>query len=76
MKIQYPGHSAFYVEADEMKAVIDPFLPEPIENPAYDSNTLAHIFLARGHGDQKLCHRNQNHASQANILALGDIYEF
>ena len=76
MKLQYLGHSVFYVEADEMKAAIDPFLPEPIQNPAYDSNTLAHIFLTHGHGDQKFSHRNQNHASQTKILAPGDICEF
>jgi len=76
MKIQYLGHSAFYVEADEMKAVIDPFLPEATENPAYDSNTLPHIFLTHGRGDQKLFHRYQNHVSQANIMTPGDIFEF
>jgi L-ascorbate metabolism protein UlaG (beta-lactamase superfamily) len=51
MKIQYLGHSAFYVEEDKLKAMIDPFFPEPVTHPIYNTQELTHIFLTHGHGD-------------------------
>lgn len=51
MRIQYLGHSAFYVEAGRLKAMIDPFLHEPVDAPEYARSQLTHIFLTHGHGD-------------------------
>ncbi|SMP60103.1 metal-dependent hydrolase [Anoxynatronum buryatiense] len=50
MKIQYLGHSAFYVEAGKLKAMIDPFIPGDVTK-AYDETQLTHLFLTHGHGD-------------------------
>ncbi|ABR50696.1 beta-lactamase domain protein [Alkaliphilus metalliredigens QYMF] len=51
MKIQYLGHSAFYVEAGEMKALIDPFIPETLTHPIFSFADITHIFITHGHGD-------------------------
>ena len=51
MKIQYLGHSAFYVETSVMKALIDPFITEEIRQPNFREEEITHIFLTHGHGD-------------------------
>ncbi|MCT4620683.1 MAG: metal-dependent hydrolase [Marinisporobacter sp.] len=53
MKIQFLGHSCFYVEEGTFKALIDPFItnnPQADGSPA-DFNDLTHIFVTHGHGD-------------------------
>lgn len=52
-KLRYLGHSAFYVEGINIKAVIDPFLtgnPKSAAKPE-DFAELDYIFLTHGHGD-------------------------
>ncbi|SDK85060.1 metal-dependent hydrolase [Natronincola ferrireducens] len=51
MKIQYLGHSAFYVEASTMRALIDPFISEEVKSLAFEKGGLTHIFVTHGHGD-------------------------
>lgn len=53
MRIEYLGHAAFYVESDQAKILIDPFL---IGSPSYDGyldrfNDVDYIFVTHGHGD-------------------------
>ena len=53
MKLKYLGHSAFYVEAEGLKALFDPFLNA---NPnacakASDFTDVNYIFVTHGHGD-------------------------
>ncbi|QEK11056.1 metal-dependent hydrolase [Crassaminicella thermophila] len=53
MKIQFLGHSCFYIEEGNFKALIDPFLtnnPQSSAKPS-DFNDLTHIFVTHGHGD-------------------------
>jgi L-ascorbate metabolism protein UlaG (beta-lactamase superfamily) len=50
MKIQFLGHSAFYVEAEGLKALIDPFLEEDVKQD-FKVEALNYIFLTHGHGD-------------------------
>lgn len=50
MKIQFLGHSAFYVEGEGLKALIDPFLEEDLEQD-FTVEELNYIFLTHGHGD-------------------------
>lgn len=50
MKIQFLGHSAFYVEEEGLNALIDPFLEEDIQQD-YNVAKLNYIFLTHGHGD-------------------------
>lgn len=50
MKIQFLGHSAFYVEAKGLKALIDPFLEEDTVQD-FNVEELNYIFLTHGHGD-------------------------
>mgnify|MGYP001300073520 CR=1 FL=1 len=52
-KLRYLGHSAFYIEGDGIKALIDPFLagnPRSAAKPE-DFKELGYIFLTHGHGD-------------------------
>ncbi|QXM07208.1 metal-dependent hydrolase [Crassaminicella indica] len=53
MKIQFLGHSCFYVEEGSFKALIDPFITN---NPQAkvkhtDFNDISHIFVTHGHAD-------------------------
>ncbi|QZY54765.1 metal-dependent hydrolase [Crassaminicella profunda] len=53
MKIQFLGHSCFYIEEGSFKALIDPFItnnPQANGSPS-DFNDLTHIFVTHGHGD-------------------------
>lgn len=50
MKIQFLGHSAFYVEGEGVKALIDPFLEEGAQQD-FNVDELNYIFLTHGHGD-------------------------
>ncbi len=52
-KLWYLGHSAFYLEGEGIKALIDPFLngnPWNIAKPE-DFNDLNYIFVTHAHGD-------------------------
>ncbi len=52
-KLWYLGHSAFYLEGDKLKALIDPFLsqnPWAIAKPE-DFTDLNYIFVTHGHSD-------------------------
>lgn len=53
MKIQFLGHSAFYLEEGRFKALTDPFLDDsPICNISSEEfKELTHIFLTHGHFD-------------------------
>lgn len=53
MKLKYLGHSAFYIEAEGIKALIDPFLngnPFSAAKPE-DFSDINYIFVTHGHGD-------------------------
>lgn len=53
MKITYLGHSAFIIQANEFKGLIDPFINGndlcPISTN--DLTGITHIFVTHGHGD-------------------------
>lgn len=53
MKLRFLGHSCFYVEEGDFKALIDPFISNnpnsPVKNSDFDK--LTHIFVTHGHGD-------------------------
>ena len=52
-KIRFLGHSAFYIEGEGLKALIDPFLsdnPVAAAKPE-EFNDINAIFLTHGHGD-------------------------
>ncbi|MBR2429881.1 metal-dependent hydrolase [bacterium] len=48
MQIKYLGHSAFEIEIDHKKILIDPFL---IMCPNYDLQGITDIFITHGHSD-------------------------
>ncbi|MDR1481634.1 MAG: metal-dependent hydrolase [Synergistaceae bacterium] len=52
-RLQYLGHSAFYLEGSGIRALIDPFLsgnPSASEDPGVRSD-LNYIFVSHAHGD-------------------------
>ncbi len=48
MQITYLGHSAFEIETNGKKILIDPFL---IKSPNYNPTGVSNIFVTHGHGD-------------------------
>ncbi len=48
MKLTYLGHSAFEIEKDKYKILIDPFL---VMNPDYLPEGITDIFVTHAHGD-------------------------
>lgn len=52
-KLRYLGHSAFYLEGNGIKALVDPFLTgNPLAASAPDDFTdINYIFVTHGHGD-------------------------
>ena len=48
MQIKYLGHSAFEIETNRKKILIDPFL---IMSPNYNPQEVVDIFVTHGHGD-------------------------
>lgn len=53
MRIKYLGHSAFLIESNEFKALIDPFISgNPLSrNRVEDFKDISHIFVSHGHND-------------------------
>ncbi|WP_066503336.1 metal-dependent hydrolase [Abyssisolibacter fermentans] len=53
MKITYLGHSAFLIEGEKIKSLIDPFISGNQNCPVTvnDLNNITHIFVTHGHGD-------------------------
>ncbi len=53
MNIQFLGHSAFYIESEQVKLLIDPFLSgNPQAKTRADAfKELDYIFVTHGHGD-------------------------
>lgn len=51
MKLQYLGHSAFYLETSTLKALIDPFISEELQTLDFSEDEITHIFVTHGHGD-------------------------
>lgn len=53
VKVEFLGHSCFYVEEGNFKALIDPFISNnpQVANPKTDFDGLTHIFVTHGHGD-------------------------
>lgn len=53
MKITYLGHSAFLLEGNNIKALIDPFLSGNPQNSIdiNDFKGITHIFVTHGHSD-------------------------
>ncbi|MBN2794029.1 MAG: metal-dependent hydrolase [Clostridia bacterium] len=53
MKIQFIGHSAFYIESNGFKGLIDPFITgNPLATLTVDDfPEITHIFVTHGHGD-------------------------
>jgi len=53
MIVQFIGHAAFYVEHENFRALIDPFItgnPQAKAEPD-DFENISHIFVTHGHGD-------------------------
>lgn len=48
MKLRYLGHSAFEIDTNGQKILIDPFL---VQCPNYDGSDIKDIFVTHGHGD-------------------------
>ncbi|SCY40576.1 metal-dependent hydrolase [Alkaliphilus peptidifermentans] len=76
MKLQFLGHSAFYFEAEGIKGIIDPFIPNPLENPLFNKKDLTHIFVTHGHGDHLGDTINISKESGAQVICNFEIAQY
>lgn len=53
MKLKFLGHSCFYLEDGDFKALIDPFITGNSQAPiaVEELGDITHIFVTHGHGD-------------------------
>lgn len=69
MKIQYLGHSAFYIETPKLKGLIDPFITDKLKSPAFTYADINYIFVTHGHGDHLGSAIEIANQSKATIVA-------
>ena len=77
MKLTFLGHSAYLVEADNFKALIDPFITgnPHCPNKAEDFTDITHIFVTHGHGDHlgdTLAIAKATNATIITVFELGE----
>ena len=52
MKVNYIGHSGFFIESGDAGVLIDPFISEnPIANANFDTSKVKNILVTHGHFD-------------------------
>lgn len=73
MQIKYLGHSAFEIETNGNKILIDPFL---IKSPNYDINGVTDIFVTHGHGDHLGSAIEISQKTGANITAIFELANY
>lgn len=77
MKITFLGHSAYLVEADNFKALIDPFISgnPDCDYKVEDFTDITHIFVTHGHGDHlgdAVPIAKANNATIITVFELGE----
>lgn len=70
MRITYLGHSAFEIQTQDKKILVDPFLAK---SPDYDSTGVTDIFVTHGHGDHLGSAIDISKDTGANITAIHEL---
>lgn len=73
MKIKYLGHSAFEIETQDNKILIDPFLAC---YPKYNPSGVTNIFVTHGHGDHLGSAIEISKATRAEITAVFELANY
>ena len=78
LKLTNLGHSAFIVEEEGFKTIIDPFISgNPLSNvKVEDINGLTHIFITHGHGDHIGDGVELAKANDALVIANAEISDY
>lgn len=73
MKIKYLGHSAFEIETNEGKILVDPFL---VCTPNYKPENISDIFVTHAHGDHLGSAIEISKSTGANITAVFELANY
>jgi L-ascorbate metabolism protein UlaG (beta-lactamase superfamily) len=73
MNIKYLGHSAFEIESNGKKILIDPYL---VRVPNYKPENIYNIFVTHGHGDHLGSAIEISKATSAPITAVFELASF
>ena len=73
MQIKYLGHSAFEIETNDKKILIDPFL---ILSPDYNATGVTDIFVTHGHADHLGSAIDISKAVGAKITAVFELANY
>ncbi len=73
MEIRYLGHSAFEIETNSYKILIDPFL---VMSPDYNFDGVTDIFVTHGHGDHLGSAIEISQKSGAKITAIFELANY
>lgn len=77
-KLQYLGHSAYYIEGEGIKALIDPFFASDEARAAAApykeaGSSITHIFVSHAHGDHVGDTESIAEATGASIFAVNEL---
>ena len=73
MQIKYLGHSAFEIQINNQKILIDPFL---ISSPNYDTKGVTDIFVTHGHSDHLGSAIEISKTTNARITAVFELANY
>ena len=73
MSITYLGHSAFEINVQGKKILIDPFL---VKMPNYDYSSVTEIFVTHGHGDHLGSAIEISQKTGATIIAIFELANY
>lgn len=73
MLITYLGHSAFEIQTQDRKILLDPFL---VKSPNYDTSGVTDILVTHGHGDHFGSALDIALASGATITAVAELARY
>ena len=73
MSITYLGHSAFEINVQGKKILIDPFL---VKMPNYDYSSVSEIFVTHGHGDHLGSAIEISQKTGATIIAIFELANY
>ena len=77
LKIEYIGHSAFYLEYKDYGILIDPFISQnPAANFDYREHKITHIFVTHGHSDHLGDAINISKNTNAQIITIFELANY
>ena len=77
MKLNYIGHSAFYIETNKTGILVDPFISgNPLAKVTFPMENVEYIFLTHAHGDHLGDSVNISKKYTAKIFAVHELANY